>query len=135
MDAGRILDAYIKVHTAYKGCVIDTSWLPTDKAKMKKVLQLYWLAAESDQIRNWAESGYYFLGWFQDRVGRIPIDVTAKARKGMPPEQHANYSLEQNRWLEVVMAEMGILMREFDQFKQEQAARGAHDKDRTRENI
>ena len=39
-DNSQILDAYIKLHTGYSGCVIDTSWLPTDKTKMKAFTNL-----------------------------------------------------------------------------------------------
>jgi NDP-sugar pyrophosphorylase family protein len=83
----QILDAYIKLHTDYSGCVIDTSWLPADKAKMKQVLQRYWLQTTSEQIRKWLEEGWVFLAWFQTGVGSMPIDVTAKARKNVPTKQ------------------------------------------------
>ncbi|MGA8697671.1 MAG: hypothetical protein WB689_28325 [Xanthobacteraceae bacterium] len=91
MDATQILDAYIKLHTDYSGYVVDTSWLPADKAKMEQVLQQYWLQTTSAQIRKWLEDGWVFLAWFQDGVGPIPIDISSKVRSNVPAKQLGQY--------------------------------------------
>lgn len=91
MDATQILDAYIKLHTDYSGYVVDTSWLPADEAKMKQVLQQYWLQTTSAQIRKWLEDGWVFLAWFQDGVGPIPIDISSKVRSNVPAKQLGQY--------------------------------------------
>ena len=107
MDATQILDAYIKLHTDYSGYVVDTSWLPADKAKMKQVLQQYWLQTTSAQIRKWLEDGWVFLAWFQDGVGPIPIDISSKVRSNairslVEPQADASYgelaSIGHSRW-------------------------------------
>ena len=79
-----ILREYTTLHTDFPGYVTDTSWLPADKEKIKRVLKLSWLQAKNDETRNWFETGWYFLCWFQNGVGQIPIDVTAKPRKDIP---------------------------------------------------
>jgi NDP-sugar pyrophosphorylase family protein len=122
MDATQILDAYIKLHTDYSGYVVDTSWLPADKAKMKQVLQQYWLQTTSAQIRKWLQDGWVFLAWFQDGVGPIPIDISSKVRSNVPAKQLGQYKKIQNQWLELVMAEWGVLQQEVDRFKQANAA-------------
>jgi hypothetical protein len=91
MDATQILDAYIKLHTDYSGYVVDTSWLPADKAKMKQVLQQYW-------------------------------HISSKVRSNVPAKQLGQYKKIQNQWLELVMAEWGVLQQEVDRFKQANAA-------------
>ena len=121
MDPAKILDAYIKLHTDFSGYVVDTSWLPADKAKMKEVLQRYWLQTTNEQVRKWLEDGWVFLAWFQDAVGPIPIDVTSKATKNVPAKQFPQYMEAQDQWLELVMTEWAVLQREVDRFKQAHA--------------
>jgi hypothetical protein len=117
-DALQILANYSELHTDFAGCVIDTSWLPADKEKMKNVLKLSWLRANSDEARNWVETGWVLLSWFQDGVGRIPINVAAKTSAKLPIEWRIDYGKEKSRWLNLVFAESDALGREFDQFKQ-----------------
>jgi hypothetical protein len=63
-DALQILIDYSALHEDFPDCVIDTSWLPVDKEKMKDVLKLSWLHATNDTARNWLENGWYLLSHF-----------------------------------------------------------------------
>jgi len=89
---------------------------------MKQVLQQYWLQTASAQIRKWLEDGWVFLAWFQDGVGPIPIDISSKVRSNVPAKQLGQYKKIQNQWLELVIAEWGVLQQEVDRFKQANAA-------------
>jgi hypothetical protein len=121
MDPANILDAYIRLHTDFSGYVVDTTWLPADKAKMKEVLRHYWLQTTSEQTRKWLEDGWVFLAWFQDGVGPIPIDISSKVSKNVPTKQLARYMKVQNQWLDLVMGEWRVLQHEVDCFKQAHA--------------
>jgi hypothetical protein len=116
-DAPRILREYATLHEDFPGCVIDSSWLPADKQKMIDVLKLTWLQAKSDHARNWVETGWQFLSWFQDGVGQTPIRVLSKTPQNIPARQLVEYMEDQDRWLKLVFAEREVLAREIERFK------------------
>src|SRR5262249_19662130 len=117
-DALQILIDYSALHEDFPDCVIDTSWLPVDKEKMKDVLKLSWLHATNDEARNWVETGWYLLRTFQNDVGQVPIIVFRKTPKNVPIKQLVDYVDGQSRWLDRMFADGEFLMRELDQFKQ-----------------
>jgi hypothetical protein len=101
----------------FPDCIIDASWRPADKEKMKVVLKLSWLQATNDKARNWVETGWYLLCCFQDGVGQIPIQVLRKTPKNIPIKRLISYVDEQSAWLQRMSAEGELLLRELDQFK------------------
>jgi hypothetical protein len=117
-DAPKILRDYAKLNEDFPGCVIDISRLPAGKATMKDVIQFSWL---TEKFRNWLETGWLLLSWFQPGVGQIPINILTKSSK-IPPKQLGQYTTEQQRWLNLIFAETEVLEREFARFKQTRPA-------------
>ena len=111
----RILPAYVALQTAYSDCVIDASWLPVEKKQMVEIFKLSWLRAPTDETRNWIETGWAFLPFFQDGVGNTPISL--RIPKNTPVDEYVELSKTRDRWLELVLAESEILARERDCFK------------------
>ena len=72
-----------------------------------------WLKTNSDEFRDWLEGGWLFVSWFQDGVGQTPINIQTRG-KSVPPRQLGALLSEQNRWLELVLAEQGTLARDLD---------------------
>jgi hypothetical protein len=117
-DALQILIDYSALQEDFPDCVIDTSWLPADKEKMKDVLKLSWLHATNDTARDWVATGWYLLSHFQDGVGQIPIPVYRKTPKNLPINRLIDHADEQGRWFDRMFADGELLAREFDEFKQ-----------------
>jgi hypothetical protein len=109
-DALRILYEYSKLQADFPGCIMDTSWLPASKQRIKEALKLLWQCAENQEGRDWAEIGFSLLGWFQDGVGQTPITVKKPS--------HIPITLTENEWLIVALTENEALAVEFDHFKE-----------------
>jgi hypothetical protein len=111
----RILHAYTALNATYPEKIMDTSWLPADKQTMIEIFKIAWLQANSSETRNWIETGWTLLGWFQDGVGDIPIDV--RTPKDTPLDKYLEISTQKHEWLNVVLAECELRAREKEQFK------------------
>lgn len=87
------------------------------RVRYTKVIKLAWLQTESEELRSWLEAGWYFLSWFQEGVGQIPINLRGKTPSTIPARQLSAFNNERSRWLDLIISEGEVLTRERDRLK------------------
>jgi hypothetical protein len=69
-----VLTQYGQLLEDYPSAYMDETWLPLDKASMKRVLKAGWILAADDEGRKWIESAWTSLSLFQPGVGSSPVN-------------------------------------------------------------
>ena len=114
-----VLGAYAKLHETYPSSIMDAAWLPVHKTKMVEVFKTAWVQNKEKSLRDWIETGWAMLPFFQDGVGSTPIDL--RLIQNAPPKERAEKLDKQRAWLKLMIAEDEIIKRDIDQFKKENA--------------
>ena len=114
-----VISAYGELLEKYPGSVLDVSMLPMPKVKMKILLKALYAKAKNAEQENIFETGFMFLSKFQDGVGATPID--GKLSDGSVMENLKTDVAIMDKWMpwqKLSMAETGILLAEWQCFKE-----------------
>ncbi len=98
-EARRLLPAYgqaIEAAGGVQGMVVDASWLPDSKDRIKSAILLFLKTPKNPEQKQLLETIFLGLAWFKEGVGETLVAVDAP-------------TLDGGRWLEVVDSEVQAL--------------------------
>jgi hypothetical protein len=109
-----LLGAFGRLMERYPRALLGTARLPASKQKMKAVIKEVW--RQEPKLRADLDIAYLYLSQFQDGIGVAVIDLHCM---GLNPLNQETVEMVEHwlAWEKVSMAEMEILMQEWEKFE------------------